>query len=1014
MLEQCRIAPSKEQLFTERYAQLLAWALRLTNSHRASAEDLVQDAFIQFTLSNTSLDRIANVDGYLRRMLQYMHFSRISRRLSFSSMSDYDSLQSALQVPGVSDQLQARDELDQICRYACLRKETSRAGSVLILRFFHDYSPREIARIIGSTRHSVDEWQRVARRELKLYLREPNKLTFAGPSVAPVSFEHFGTGDDVAGALRRVIFQTRRGSCPSSAELRMAYQLGKCLGTQQLSHIVSCYQCLDSINEMLGLALLKDRHGPPPNLGNGQGFGPTGGSLSDDFSQAYHRKLEEIMDHRPRQLSVAIDGQPVGRLKISATENELELSQAAENEFDFLEVFGERGVRLLFMTPSDARDQEEFSELELSDARRLAVSIKPDTQHTKILLAYYDPTYRVPIQTVINPPLAKSKAGLVEVKTAHIRRLRCIWWRVQNLAKQFTATLPAGMRGAEASTDRATRKRGTESWVGATAVSNETASEMCSRLVALRSSRLILRPFNIALIVSLILSLGIFYWRSTLTHEYNGEELLRKASAAEVSQRDVIAHRVVSLEERRSSEGAVIARHRIEVWEDVAEGNQSQRLLDENANLRAARWKTRKGLSSFDEHEGLREQTAEVGNGALTAARIWHHVPSARGFMELAQQGVIRVHETPGSYLVTVDNSTHQSDGLIHASLTIRTNDLHATEQTLFVRLATETREYRFAEISFEEKNANEVSPSIFSPDKALLRSQVDRVALAMPADHEPHSHKPVLATPQLELEITYLLNQVGANQGEQVNIERLTNGTLRVQGIVDSVQRQQQILQALSLIKGNPAVTIEMAAIDKHNIARGYERTVSANAVEPAEMPDKLLVEDDLRRFVSRSAPESLINDEVRRLAARAVNRAYRSLFHAIELNSLVNRFTEAELVSMDVEARRKWLEMLHEHAAAVEREAKAFHDETGPVFSIENDSRATDQPELIENHRALIAAVKRLYLLSVANQESVCSAFTISKRQRSTDVRASQFWNSLASLEALASRIRRYPMKE
>jgi hypothetical protein len=539
---------------------------------------------------------------------------------------------------------------------------------------------------------------------------------------------------------------------------------------------------------------------------------------------------------------------------------------------------------------------------------------------------------------------------------------------------------------------------------------------MCSRLVALRSfPRLILRPFSIALIVSLILSLGIVYWKSTITHEYSGEELLRKASAAEVSQRDVIAHRVISLEERRSPEGAVIARHRIEVWEEVSEGNQSQRLLDENANLKAARWKTRKGLSSFDEHEGLREQSADVGNDGLTAARLWHHVPSARGFMELAQQGVIKVHETPGSYLLTVDNSTKQSDGLIHASLTLRSNDLHATEQTLFVRLATETREYRFAEISFEEKSAAEVNPSIFSPDNDLLRSEVDRLAPAqLPADLKQHSQKPVFATPQLELEITYLLNQVGANQGEQVNVERLANGTLKVQGIVDSLHRQREILQALSLIKGNPAVTIDIASIDKHIIPHGYERTLSANAVEPDEMPDKLLVEDDLRRFVSRNVPDSLVTDEVRRLAARAVNRAYRSLFHAIELNSLVNRFTESELASMDVEARRKWLEMLHEHAAGVEREAKAFRGETGPVFSAENDSRATDEPELIENHRALIAAVKRLYLLSVAHQESVCSAFTISKRQRATDVRASQFWNSLASLEAVASRIRQYPMKE
>jgi len=238
MLEQRRIAPSKEQLFTERYAQLLAWALRLTNNHRASAEDLVQDAFIQFTLSNTSLDRIANVDGYLRRMLQYMHFSRVSRGLCFSSISDYESLQTALRVPGISDQIQARDELDQICRYACLRKETSRAGSVLILRFFHDYSPREIAQIIGSTRHSVDEWQRVARRELKLFLREPHKLTFTGSVEEPAQIESTNRDGDIAGAMRQVIFQSRRGDCQSLKELEMSYATGKCLGTQQLSHMI--------------------------------------------------------------------------------------------------------------------------------------------------------------------------------------------------------------------------------------------------------------------------------------------------------------------------------------------------------------------------------------------------------------------------------------------------------------------------------------------------------------------------------------------------------------------------------------------------------------------------------------------------------------------------------------------------------------------------------------------------------------------------------------------------------
>ena len=133
---------------------------------------------------------------------------------------------------------------------------------------------------------------------------------------------------------------------------------------------------------MLGLGLLKDRHGPPSNHRNGSGPGAPGGSPSTIFTRSYQRKLEEIMDHRPRQLSVAIDGQLVGALRITATENELELSHLAEDEFDFIEVFGERGVRLLFMTPSDTRDQEELVELELSDARRLVLSITPDTQNT--------------------------------------------------------------------------------------------------------------------------------------------------------------------------------------------------------------------------------------------------------------------------------------------------------------------------------------------------------------------------------------------------------------------------------------------------------------------------------------------------------------------------------------------------------------------------------------------------------------------------------------------------------
>jgi len=193
MLNERNIGPRedlRESLFLERYQRLLSWAMRLTNYDRAGAEDLVQDAFIQFTRGRTSLDTITNIDGYLRRMLHYLNLARVARlseqmhRQSLS-IADYDSLSLGLRVFDIERHLQVKEQLIDICRYACIRKQTSRAGSVLILRFFHEYSPSEIGKLLCRPRHSVDEWQRVARTEVKNYLTNPRQFSFLRSSQWP-------------------------------------------------------------------------------------------------------------------------------------------------------------------------------------------------------------------------------------------------------------------------------------------------------------------------------------------------------------------------------------------------------------------------------------------------------------------------------------------------------------------------------------------------------------------------------------------------------------------------------------------------------------------------------------------------------------------------------------------------------------------------------------------------------------------------------------------------------------
>ena len=229
MLDQRRVAAQpdekRELLFTERYESLLAWAMRLTNQQRETAEDLVQDAFVQFVLGRTRLEEIENIDGYLRRMLRYMYLAKITRSAQHLhetalSVADYDSLRLGWSAIEPARRMQAFEELHQICLYACSRKESSRAGSVLILRFFHDYLPTEIARVLNSSRDCVDQWQRLARREAKLFINQPGRLRFVDAKQNKERQSTYLRSDcDLMPELRQMIFNSCRGECLPLEEL---------------------------------------------------------------------------------------------------------------------------------------------------------------------------------------------------------------------------------------------------------------------------------------------------------------------------------------------------------------------------------------------------------------------------------------------------------------------------------------------------------------------------------------------------------------------------------------------------------------------------------------------------------------------------------------------------------------------------------------------------------------------------------------------------------------------------
>src|SRR5205085_9318909 len=113
MLKLWKTTYSHEDVFIERYEWLMGWSLQLTGHNQEQAEDLLHDAFIQFTLTRPDLNAVQNLEGYLYSMLRNMHISQIRRavrtRNRVISIVDHDSAELGLRAVDPHTQFQSRD-----------------------------------------------------------------------------------------------------------------------------------------------------------------------------------------------------------------------------------------------------------------------------------------------------------------------------------------------------------------------------------------------------------------------------------------------------------------------------------------------------------------------------------------------------------------------------------------------------------------------------------------------------------------------------------------------------------------------------------------------------------------------------------------------------------------------------------------------------------------------------------------------------------------------------------------
>ena len=1012
VLQTSRVArdfEAHEEVFLARYGKLCAWALQLTEHDRERAEDLVHDAYIQFTFAQPDLDAINNLNGYLYSLLRNLHLSQLRRSTRRQhrtiSIVDYDSAEIGLRAADPRERIRLQDQLREVCKYACMRKETSKAGSVLVLRFLHGYYPREIAQVMRCTREAVEERLRVARSEARQYLENPKGLRFLGErtgaqasslatgktfarsrslpamTLAPQSAGNgfARTVDEFLNELRRMIFDSRNGECLTWDQMESLYRDSARSGINHvtLAHTVSCPACLDELNRVLDLPSLDERF-PTDTLGTdsrgrggddgGDDSGATGGG-SDRERQKCRKAAREVYEHKPSELCISVNGYLMAAQKVGSELSEQSVSISIAEPIDFVEIFSEQEMRLLFLSVEPNALHQRKARIALSDDRTLEATLDFDTSWPSLQVIYSDPS-------LASKALSRAEETQLHHRDTENHRDSTEKNRNQQQPRAIYQFI-----------------EGMKQW--------------------LLSLRFMLRPELITVCLSLILIAALLLVRMHVPVVSASELLRRSTTADEVSAGEpgTVIHRTVNIEERRLDGSNPTVRSRVEIWQSAARGLKLRRLYDEQNHLVAGEWAKQDGTNMVY-RRGVEPQPRTAPEVAVQAViengELWRLDASAATFNMLVEhREAITVDERSNTYILNYENSAANGpNGLLSASLTLTRGDLHAIEQRMIVVRNGDRREYRFSEAAFEKKSTGSVPPDVFQTDPELLpertksRTEDKTTAAIDSTDHK--SPADAVASPELEIEVTYLLNRIKANLGEQVSLTRTAAGALRIEALAENDARKNEILRALSPVRNNPAVKVEVSTVAEA-LKRPSNGSKNATVREVEVANNRTPADAELRAYFSARLVGEAIDEEINRYTNRVMAHSRQALLHASALKKLATRFSPEQMHGLDAAAQAKWLAMIREQATGYQREVATLRQELRPIFN--GSSAATDE---VVTEANLAQSADRLVELSYANDEAVRAAFTISAEGKSAaTITSAQFWRALSSAEKLAEGI-------
>jgi len=583
---------------------------------------------------------------------------------------------------------------------------------------------------------------------------------------------------------------------------------------------------------------------------------------------------------------------------------------------------------------------------------------------------------------------------------------------------------PNGWRGFDRGLEQVVAESGRRSWLS---IVFGPLSRFFSR------TRLIVMPplwvrvatgFLVAIIITALVL------RSNQVPMVSASELLRNATAAQAAKLHATAEPVVhqKLQVRRlTSASARVETTNWETWHDTTKGRFRQSIEDSSGRRFLPPANGDKTAKTDPAAEPVPPLVLVELAQLLAANRMDPQRPLSAASYQSWRDSIESKHEE-----VTRAQLTDQLDALLlrtapasqvkvgqvaEATLSVRAQDWLPCELRLKIRAEEGERIYEITEQASEVISLAKLSPEIFAEPPiveppnpvAAPKPSPSSVPTPIPMKANPAPPPIPMATAELEIEVLSLLNQVGATLGEEVSVARILDGSLRVEGVVETAERQREILAALALAKDHPAIklqieTPEEAAARLQQLRRPSD-PVTVQIQEASPTSSAIPLDAEVRRYLTAQAtPADKLDEAVNQFANRTLKRSRQAMLYVWSLRKLVERFSPNDLRTLDPQARTKWLALIGEHAQGYQREIAALRQELSPVLNVE--AAADEMVGEIADESDLARAVLRLNELGAATDEAIRAAFTLSA-SGSPAIKSPQFWRTLSNAMLLAQRI-------